>query len=120
VDEIVSKSPSLEYDMYTFTEGKVSLELNCIPSLPINEDYGLRIAVSLDDEKPELISGEGMRDVISNLLKLTTDLSISGRGPHTLKLWMVDPGLVIDKIILDTGGVKDSYLGPPESVYHNN
>lgn len=32
----------------------------------------------------------------------------------------MDPGLVIDKIIFDMGGVKDSYLGPPESVYDGN
>jgi len=34
-----------------------------------------------------------------------------------LKEW-VDPGLAIDKIIIDTGGIKNSYPGPPESTYH--
>jgi hypothetical protein len=33
---------------------------------------------------------------------------------------MVDPGLVIDKIMIDMGGVKDSYLGSPESVIYKN
>jgi len=120
VDEILLKSPSIEYDIYTFTEGEALLEFNCIPSFPIHENYGLRIVVALDNEYPEFVPGEGERDVISNLLKLKKNLNISGKGPHILKIWMVDPGLIIDKIIIDTGGVEDSYLGPPESVYYEN
>ena len=120
VGEILANSPSLEYDIYSFTTGKALLRFNCIPSYPVNKGYGLRIAVALDNEKPEIVDSKGEKDVMSNLLTFKTKLTISGKGQHTLKLWMVDPGLVIDKILIDTGGVKDSYLGPPESVYYKN
>jgi len=40
---------------------------------------------------------------------------IKAQGYHTLKIWLIDPGVVIEKIVVDTGGVRASYLGPPES-----
>jgi hypothetical protein len=120
VEEILSESPSLEYEIYSFTTGEVSLELNCIPSYPANKEYGLRYAVSINDSEPVIVTDNGKRDAISNLMKKTAKINFPKQGQHKLKIWMVDPGLVIDKIIIDTGGVKDSYLGPPESVFYKN
>ncbi len=120
IREILSNSPSLEYQIYTFTKGEVKLELNCLPTLTNNKRQGFAFAYAIDDKQPVIVSEPGARDVINNLLKLKTNLNISTTGTHVLKIWMVDPGIVIDKIIIDFGGVKDSYLGPPESFSNRN
>ena len=52
----------------------------------------------------------------ANLIKvLSSDHYISKPGKHVIKYWLVDPSVVLEKIVLDRGGVKPSYLGPPES-----
>ncbi len=119
LEDIVNKSPLLEFDIYTFTEGEVNIDFNCIPSNPINAGYGLRIAVSVDDGRPMIVSHRRGRNVMDNLMKITAKLDMGNEGQHILKVWMVDPGVVLDKIIINMGGIRDSYLGPPESVYNN-
>lgn len=119
IDEIIRQSPSLEYDLYTFTKGAATIDFNCVPSNPINADYRLRLAMAIDNNPPVIVSRKVSRSVMDNLMILQGSLNLKSQGPHTLKIWMVDPGLTIDKIIINTGGVKKSYLGPPESVYHN-
>ncbi len=118
LDDIISESPVLQYDLYSFSEGEAIIPFNCIPSNRINADYGLRLAVAVDRGEPIIVSRKG-RNAIDSLMTLKTKLDMPEEGQHILKVWMVDPGVVIDKIIIDTGGVEDSCLGPPESTYHH-
>ncbi len=124
-------SPRLEYQMYLFDSGKVQVETILSPTLNFVAGRGLRFAISLDDQPPQVVTavpadysvggGDGNRDweqaVSNNARKVTTSLAVPAPGRHTLKIWMVDPGVVLQKIIVDCGGVKPSYLGPPESCH---
>jgi len=100
--------------------------LNFIPG------RGLRFAVSFDDEPPQVVTlvpatysaQNGNRDwetsVEDNARHARTRFTLAKSGYHTLKIWMIDPGVVLQKLVMDLGGLKQSYLGPPESYFSRN
>jgi hypothetical protein len=53
--------------------------------------------------------------VSENIIIKTTTHKINTSGKHTVKYWMVNPGVVLQKLVLDFGGLEPSYLGPPET-----
>jgi hypothetical protein len=120
-------SPVLEYRMYLFHPGPAEVTVIAAPSLNFVPDRGLRYAVSFDDEPPRVVTlvsqgyraMNGNRDweqsVSDNARTGHSHHQVVGTGYHTLKVWMVDSGVVIQKLIVDLGGLKPSYLGPPES-----
>jgi hypothetical protein len=120
-------SPRLEYNMYLFEAGRVKIEAILSPTLNFVPGRGLRFALSFDDAPPRIVTavpagysaGGGNRDwektVAESVRKVDAEFDLKDPGEHTLKFWMVDPGVVLQKIVVDCGGVKPSYLGPPES-----
>ena len=55
------------------------------------------------------------RSVKDSVRILTSQHTLAKRGQHMLKFWMIDPGVLLEKLVVKTGPVAQSYLGPPES-----
>ena len=131
-------SPRLEYDMYLFEEEEevaVDVTLYLGPSLNTYPDRPLKYAIGFDDDDASVDTLQIVQFVPStplgtlpdewgtvvgdNVWKSTTSHVLSGAvggGQHTLKLWALEGGVVFQKIVVDLGGVRASYLGPPEST----
>jgi hypothetical protein len=45
----------------------------------------------------------------------TTHLHVARAGQHVVRLWLVDPRLDFQRLVLFRGTLPESYLGPPES-----
>jgi hypothetical protein len=120
-------SAHLEYQMWLSRTGAVEVALILSPALNFMPDRGVRIAISFDDEAPQMLTvvpkgysaGDGNRDweksVKDSVRTVKSPQTISTVGAHTLKIWSVDPAVVLQKILVNCGGLKPSYLGPPES-----
>ena len=122
-----NNSPHLEYEVYVYDTGKIKLNVYFSPTLNFhNTEEGLQYAISIDDETPQIISinsedknsisGIWNKWVGENIIIKTSNHKIADQGKHIVKYWMVNPGVVLQKIVLDFGGVKPSYLGPPETT----
>jgi hypothetical protein len=116
------ESPHLEYSMYLFNDSEVDVKIYMSPTLNFHNNQGLRYAVSFDNEQPQVINihkdktfQDWEESVRNNITIGESKHTITGPGQHVLKFWMVDPGIVLQKIVVETTGAAPSYLGPPES-----
>ena len=115
--------------MYLTTPGPVTASLILAPTLNFVPGRGLRVAVSFDDEAPKIVNilpanynaQNGNRDweesVRNNSRTVSSSHTVSGAGYHTLRVWMVDPAVVVQRVVIQTSESSKpvTYLGPPES-----
>ncbi|KAI9924058.1 hypothetical protein ASPWEDRAFT_26340 [Aspergillus wentii DTO 134E9] len=122
-------SPRLEYDMYLFSNvSTANVTVYLGPSLNTDPSRPLKYAIGFNNAAHEVVQfvpstplgslPSNWEETVSNSVWTnTTRHAIYGGGKsNTLKLWAIEPGVVFQKIVIDLGGVRESYLGPPEST----
>jgi hypothetical protein len=135
----VGEAPALEYDVYLFTNtSAANVTLYLSPSQNYLTDQNpLEYAISLfpkgstDQPAPKMVLpvgrtfggnmpvgwGNAVADSVWGLKgNLTTSsFNVPHEGAYTLRIWCLLPSIVVQKVVIDLGGVRASYLGPPES-----
>jgi hypothetical protein len=115
--------------MYIFNTGTLDVTSVFSPTLNFMSGRALQYAISFDNDAPQVITlvpetynaPNGNADwekCVSDNRRLSHSTHIvRTTGYHTLKIFMIDPGVVLQKIIINSGDLKPSYLGPPESFF---
>jgi len=126
----VTNENSLQYQVYFFSIGTFPVSVYISPTINFKAGESMRLAVALDHSAPQILEVKagtinGTRDdpsweesVRNNIRKLVAKIHVDEPGYHTLRIIMVDPVVPVQKIVINTGGEKSSYLGPLESYYH--
>jgi hypothetical protein len=131
-------TPHLEYQMYLMDSADHQVEVWTYLSprnsvrIATGDRDGLLYAISVDDDPPQLVNATARLGInpqgnsgngnlpwewksADNVIRIPTTHMIKGPNPHVLKYWLVDPTVIAQKFVVDTGGLRPSYLGPPES-----
>lgn len=111
----------VEYDIEFATTGEFTVQLLLSPTLNYNANKGLRYEISVDGQAPQIINfnghykGELGRWQADHIIKSDTKHKVEKAGKHTLRFRVLEPGIVLQKILINTGGLKPTFLGAPES-----
>jgi len=116
----LGNNTSLEYKIRVKEKYNAKVIALFSPTLNFNGNRGLRYAISIDGAPEKVVNFNGQykgelgqwqaRRIIESV-----SLHEMLPGDHTIKIRFLDQGIVLQRLIIDLGGLKPSYLGPRES-----
>jgi hypothetical protein len=122
LSKAATDAPRLDYALNFAAAGEFALQAYLLPTHPI-AGGALRFAVALDEAAPQLVElavpdggAQWAQGVLANTLMAKTKLQVPTPGAHTLHVYGLEVGVVLDKLVIDCGGLSPSYLGPAETT----
>jgi len=127
-----SPAPRLEYPLFFARAGTYDVDVVTGPTLDVIPTRALALAVSVDDQPPQVVNvftpatfksedflGRAYNENTRNNTRVMHfQQTVSAPGKHTFKIHMVDPTVVLMKVVIHDAPLPASYFGPPETVRH--
>lgn len=121
-DSIKRLNAVVEYDFFTLASATPYVTVYALPTHPVNNNFSLRYALSIDEGALKIVdiktagrSGEWKQNVLRNRAERIIAMPFLKAGKHTLKIYAVDPGVILDEIRIDKGDVIKGYSTVPET-----
>jgi hypothetical protein len=117
-------STRVEYEFTSVAADSVTVHVYSLPFWALHKGKSTRYGISVDGQ-PAFISqsdhkeySEPWKDrVLQNGVVTVASFAVNKSLPtHTLILTCGDPGMIIERIVVDWGGLKKSYVGPSVSL----
>lgn len=121
----VKENPSAEYNFYTFDAAAANVTITSLPTYPLNKNFEIRYGISMDNGPVKIVnfktigrSDEWKNNVLSNSAQRIFKEQNLKAGKHTLTLYMIDPGVILNHIYIDLG-VSQPFYGSIPETYQN-
>ncbi len=116
----------LEYPIHLARDGAFDVRVVMSPTLDFQHRGGLRYAVSIDDQAPQIVTVKSdptpehpdfkaWTRAVSDSVYVGTSRHRAAAGNRTLRVWRIDPGVVLQRVEIARDDARRSYLGAPES-----
>ncbi|HEV7334141.1 MAG TPA: glycosyl hydrolase 115 family protein [Flavisolibacter sp.] len=110
------------YTFYSTSAEECTISLYTLPTHPLNNQFSMRYGMSIDDGPVRIVdtktigrSEEWKQNVLCNSAITKIGIGSLLPGKHTVKLYAIDPGVVLSRILLTFGKVPVSYSLIPET-----
>lgn len=126
-DSIKRYNAVVEYDFFSLTSATPWVSVYALPTHSVNNNFSVRYALSIDEGPLKIVdiktvgrSEEWKRNVLRNRAERIIHTPFLKAGKHTLKIYAVDPGVILDEIRIDTGGlIKANSTVPETRTFHD-
>lgn len=119
----VTSHPKLTYTFFTETDApKAALLIGALPTHPLTNNHKVRIALQWNNLPVQIINFQTYdreerwkQNVLANLAKAIVPVNAAKAGKHTLTVYMIDQGVCLDFMYLNTKGLPWPYALLPET-----
>ena len=117
---ITNPASSITYSFPEVSRDTIEVTLYTVPFWPVYAGKSNAIAISVDDGEPQVFEnkfkeyGRSWKDQVMRNgavchIRFRVDTS---KPSHTIRFKALDPGQMLQRVIIDWGGLKPSYVGP--------
>jgi hypothetical protein len=135
IQSLMLQDPSsllfLEYPIYIFSRSSPTLTLIFNMTLDLDPANPMAYEIAVDNEAPyrhlllpksqekrDKLPAEGWLDAVMDCVwKRDHAVTKLDLGAHIIRIRLNHPNLLLEKVVLDLGGVRECYLGPPPSFF---
>ncbi|RYZ26930.1 MAG: hypothetical protein EOO10_14190, partial [Chitinophagaceae bacterium] len=117
------KAGYITYEFYSFSNSGPNVSVYTLPTHPLNKNYSMRYGISIDDGGVTIVdfktigrSEEWKQNVLRNSAVKTVSFSKLEPGRHTLKIYAIDPGVILDRVVINFSAKQKAYSVIPQTI----
>ncbi|MCD7938257.1 MAG: glycosyl hydrolase 115 family protein [Tannerellaceae bacterium] len=118
VKKITPKTPALEFEVETSSQGECLLKIGTIPRHPANGGE-IRLAVVIDQQpayivslQAEFLTSAWSGNVLRNQTLTLLPCELKHPGKHTIRLYALDEEILVDQLMIDFNKQRTHYVIP--------